>query len=368
MPEKCSQRQRYYKAIVLLCLGMVNCVLVKGQTMTFPNAAGLQFQRGFIFQHKVDMDQLVTGHISGWELFYQRQHTGEKPWEYFYNFPQTGVAVQYLDFNNNILGKAFAVNPYISFPLKRTQHFEWHFRLASGLGVFTKVFDLQTNRKNSIIGSRITGSVQFMMQAKWKFSSWAELTGGLSFGHFSNGAWKVPNAGINYPGLNIGLTIHAGQPLAMKLQSFAVVPKGWSFLVWTGWFGKETDPVLSGKYLAGTLSLNVLKRHSGKGSFGAAIDLMADGTLKKRRDDDMPETPMRIGVAGLYEFHFGKLSLPVQLGAYVYDPFRFDFPVYQRIGWRYKIHPSWLLNMTLKAHLNKADYLELGVGYVFGKR
>jgi hypothetical protein len=358
-------RQMYTKLPVLLFILLRITGEIKAQTFGYANGAGLNFQKGFIIQHKVDMDQLVTGHVTGWEICYQRQYQGTKPWEVFYKYPLAGISLQYLDFNNDLLGKAWSVNPYISFPIKRSRRLEWHFRLASGLGYFTRWFDLEENRKNGAIGSRITGSAQLLTQLRWRLHARAELTAGLSFGHFSNGAWKVPNAGINFPGAHLGLSIQLGKQVPFTMQSFPVIPSGWSFLLWTGWFGKETDPVNSGKYLAGSLGLNVLKRYSGKASYGAGIDLMADWTLYKRRKSDQPEFPLRAGLALLYEFHLGKVSIPVQLGFYIYDPYKFDFPSYQRIGWRYKISRDVFLNMTLKAHLNRADYVELGLGYVF---
>jgi hypothetical protein len=359
--------QMYMKVPVLLILFAAFSENTTAQKLAYANAAGFRYQRGFIFQHKVDMDQLVTGHVSGWELFYHKQYLGLKPWEHFYRFPQVGVSLQYFDFNNHLLGKVYSLNPYISFPLKRSPRFEWHFRLSSGIGYFTRIFDLADNRKNGAIGSRLTGYAQFMMQVNWRIFPRIEFTGGLSMSHYSNGAWKVPNAGINFPGANVGLVLNIGPPEKVNLQSFPVIPKGWNFLIWTGWFGKETDPVNSGKYLAGSLGFNALKRFSGKASYGFGADLMTDWTLYKRRKDGQPEFPLRGGIALLYEFHLGRMSIPIQLGFYVFDPYQFDFPSYQRIGWRYKLNRSLMLNLTLKAHLNRADYLELGIGYVFGK-
>jgi len=362
------QVQMYMKACVLFALLVCIPAYADAQATTYPEAFGFQVHRGFIFQHKPDMEQLVTGHVSGLEMLYERQFMGNKPWQHFYHFPYAGISLQYFDFHNQLLGKAFALNPYISFPLKRSNRLQWHFRLSTGLGYFTQAFDLHENRKNGLIGSHLTGSVQFLMQLRWRILPRLELSGGVSMEHFSNGAWKIPNAGINFPGAQLGLSYAPGALKPMQLQSFPVIPSGWWFLIWTGWFGKETDPVLSGKYLAGTLSFNALRRYSAKASYGAGLDLMADWTLYKRRKTGQPSFPMRNALALLYEIHLGKWSIPLQLGFYVYDPYRFDTPFYQRIGWRYRVNRNLLLNISLKAHLSRADYLEFGFGYLFGKR
>jgi hypothetical protein len=46
----------------------------------------------------------------------------------------------------------------------------------------------------------------------------------------------------------------------------------------------------------------------------------------------------------------------------VYNP---DDMFYHRLGLRYQFKEHLLLNLVLKSHWARADYIEYGIGYVF---
>ena len=50
---------------------------------------------------------------------------------------------------------------------------------------------------------------------------------------------------------------------------------------------------------------------------------------------------------------------------YLRDRYRPNGPLYHRIGFRYQLKNGLYGNVTLKSHWAKADYMELGIGYVF---
>ena len=57
------------------------------------------------------------------------------------------------------------------------------------------------------------------------------------------------------------------------------------------------------------------------------------------------------------------------LGAYVKNKLMPNDPIYNRIGLRYLFRNRIQAHFVLKAHYARADYFELGIGYVFnGKK
>jgi len=53
------------------------------------------------------------------------------------------------------------------------------------------------------------------------------------------------------------------------------------------------------------------------------------------------------------------------MGVYMRDRYRPNGLFYNRIGFRYQLTSGLYGNITLKSHRAKADYMEIGLGYVF---
>jgi hypothetical protein len=356
------------KAILTICILFIFVIRSEAQISVAPAAFGFRFHYGFVYQHKKDMDQLVTGHIPAFELFYRRNFTGKREWEKFYRFPHSGTVIQYINFNNSFLGSGFCVMPYISFPIiPKRKYSELHFRLASGIGYTSKTFNLDDNRKNTVISSHFNAAFNLLLQYHWKISSGAELLTGISFTHFSNGKFKIPNAGINVVGANVGLSINVGGITGVNNNSFPVLNKRWKYIASFAGFVKETEPVNRKKFAAITLSANALKRFSPKSSYGTGIDFMYDASLKEefRQQGKSLEVPVRIGLTADYELHVGKVTFPIQQGFYVIDAYKQDPIFYQRIGMRYHLPHNLTFQICLKTHFAKADFAEFGIGYFF---
>jgi hypothetical protein len=349
--------------LIVVLLGFSSTVF--SQTAVFPRAIGIRYHYGFIVQHKKDMDPLVTGHIPSIELFYRYNFSGVKEWEKFYNYPHAGLGIQWLNFNNEKMGHAWSALPYMSFPLRKGKLAELHFRAAMGLAYLSNRFDLDENRKNIAISSSFNAAIQFNLQAHWRLLKEVELTTALSFTHFSNGAFKEPNAGINIAGLQAGLNINMGRQIRVNHSSFPIVDKKIRWLGTISGFPKSVQPVEGPRFMALTFSLNGLKRFSRKSSFGGTIDLMNDASLssRARQMGNEIKVPVRTGISIAYELHAGKITIPIQQGFYLINPLKKDGFVYQRIGIRYHFTHRFMAQCLIKAHIATADFIEFGFGY-----
>ena len=58
-----------------------------------------------------------------------------------------------------------------------------------------------------------------------------------------------------------------------------------------------------------------------------------------------------------------RISLEAQLGYYVYQPFKKDIPIYDRVGMKYYVTDNIFAGFTIKTHLFLAEALEFGIGY-----
>lgn len=80
-------------------------------------------------------------------------------------------------------------------------HYEWNFGLSAGW----KPYDSYYNSYNTMIGSKVNAYINANFYLRWRLSPRVSLLSGLTLSHFSNGNTKIPNAGLNTIGGNIGL-------------------------------------------------------------------------------------------------------------------------------------------------------------------
>ena len=63
-----------------------------------------------------------------------------------------------------------------------------------------------------------------------------------------------------------------------------------------------------------------------------------------------------------YEYNFGRLSIPIQFGVFVYNS---NAKLMEAIGARYRLNEKWIAQFLLKSHLHRADMMHFGIGYKF---
>ena len=113
----------------------------------------------------------------------------------FYNFGesrQLGNPVAFYLFQG---ARISSLAPWLSL------YYEWNFGLSAGW----KPYDSYYNSYNTMIGSKVNAYINANFYLRWRLSPRVSLLSGLTVSHFSNGNTKIPNAGLNTIGGNIGL-------------------------------------------------------------------------------------------------------------------------------------------------------------------
>ncbi len=340
-------------------------------------SAASSFNYGFIIPHRTSMAHLVTGHAYGYEFNLALPTDGSRPWHCIYNYPVTGVKIYHMSLGNDqVLGTATAVIPYIDFPLVRRERLVFSFALGSGLGYNSRHFNRISNHSNNAIGSGVNGIMHGCFSLSWNIASRLCFRQSLTITHFSNGGFQMPNLGINIPSLGAGIVYSLSPPSSFCRQnrdSLSLPDKNIRYtVIFTGGL-KEVYPALGPRYAAYTVFAGAMKPLSFKSSLGGGANLFYDYSVKARmRIDDasaaVPEYKnFRLGVYISHELTVSRLSVIAQMGVYVLDYYRKDGPVYHRAGLLYRVNKNLVASFTLKTHYAKADYLEAGLGYVFMK-
>lgn len=359
--------------VILVCACLIGCISIQAQSTVHANSLGLRVHPGFLFAHHPDMRHLIERHFISWEADYRRTFSGDKAWHHDYLLPSWGVTALWMPLPSEHLGTAIAAIPYYYLPVTRGKRAQMNLKLGAGAGLLSNRFDRVENNKNNAISSRLNVALQIGWDFRWCISPRIDWTTGLFFTHFSNGAIRLPNLGLNYTTFSTGLAWKFGEEYAREVRKsvFEKTP-GIQWSLFAGFGLKQGRPVQG--YVSPAVSLQFLgaKRLSPKFSLGAGIETNYNSALpvayeqQELKTQDL--TPLRGGILLHTAYHFGKMEIIAQIGGYAFDLGRIDGSIYNRFGLRHALSEKIKLNLTLRTHFAKADHFELGVVYQFPKK
>jgi hypothetical protein len=334
-----------------------------------PLVLGAYIQGSFILAHTHDVEQLAASHPTGFELNAQRQTTGSAAWHGWYKYPKLGLALVYYDYHNPVLGQSYAATVYISKAFYRTQRQDLSFRLGTGLAWFTNPFNIQTNRKNTIVSSALNATLQMRLEYDYALSQHIGLLLGLGLNHYSNGATTKPNFGVNLPTVLLGLNYHQQRP-APTVAYLAPTPLdvGHNFFLLSTSLGyKQLDMSDYRKFLVSSATIAVGRRINRKSNLLLGAEGFYDRSLlaaqrDTARNQDKLVDIKKASVFFGHELLFGRLAFVSHLGFYVYNPYKSNGFYYERLGLKYHFTNVVFGSIDLKVHGGTADVIEFKAG------
>ena len=333
---------------------------------------------GFLYAQHLELE-IFNAHFPAFEFSIQQQTYGRQKWERAYNYPITGMTFLYTPLGNNpILGSAFALMPFINFPLYRHKNFTFGFRFSLGVGYLTKKFDRLNNYKDIAIGSHINAAINLMFEARYRLNEYLTITGGISFQHFSNGSLKTPNYGLNAPLVSLGLACRpvrdnkdiSDRYIAPTEPFSTTIRKSMEFDIGGALGYKNMTSQLGSNFMVYHFFENTFFPVSRKSKFGFGLDLSYDESHKKILELNgtpagSPVQIMRPGINAAYELMLGKLGFIMNLGYYLSGKEQSNGPLYEKICFQYVFAKNFFAHVLLKVHFGRADYIGWGVCYTF---
>ena len=326
---------------------------------------------GFLAAHRGVMGHLATEHAMAGELTWFNQSKGEKQWHAVCGFPQSGVTLFGGSVGNReLLGTYWGAYGFIEFPFVRTKGFEFSGKLGSGLGYGTKVFDQELNPKNVAMSSHVNALICIGLKSRAIFGR-NSVTIGVDMTHFSNGASKVPNLGVNLPYLSLGYARIVRSKMLDTIPTANHVPlKKWLINI-TGIISiKETFPTGGKKFPVYALSPSFRWFTKPKVGMEYGLDFISKQAILNYRPEIVKSQwdIFQIGVYGAYLLPLDRFHFAFGMGLYVKDKYQPEDFLYHRIAMRYYLNNGLNFNVGLKSHWARADYIEWGVGYTINFR
>ena len=351
----------------------------------------VMYQNGYVFatneflrglnseSEKINAYQAVA-------LKFSKQTTGKKLWEQLYKYPYWGIGLYVADFHNpKEIGIPIAVYGFLNAPFIRWNYLTFNYELGFGLTFNWKSFNPITNQYNQSIGAGESVLIDAGLNLGYRITKRIELNAGFSLTHFSNGALKKPNLGLNTIAPRISFRYNFFKPPDFQCNE---IPEfnhrnEWLFSVYGG----------AKNVIIDTLNIDIIEKYEGvyypelglsfgyyrlfsyKSKIGLGMTFSYDGSVNAQVAIDKnelepvngkPKDNIMISIYPSYEIAFNKVSIVLQPSFYLYrKKLDVQSPVFhQRIGLLYHFTNKIFCGITLRAYkLHISDFIEWKVGY-----
>ena len=379
------------------------------------------FLYGSILKHNKHLETLVTGPAMGGSLAFEWQTSGSKAWHQYLNFPTIGVEAVVIDFSNSeMLGQGFGFYPYLGIPIIRTDYFKLSLKPGAGISFLSKYYSNaphqdgtlngangESNGANGAIGSMMNVFLTCGGSLEVPITSGFSLTADYAWNHVSNGSVIQPNSGINMMNAYVGVKYRPNYKTASTPERKALpdIPRKFSIEVSLSGGIRELYYQDDKKYPIGALSVSVHRPMANWYRMGLGADVFYDGVFgainvpasdvttttnfeRTYIEKDELKNKIRAGVSWQHELIIGRLITGFHFGLYLYDPIKnlepfsengelkkpliYSYNIDKEDGWfytrasaKYMITDHLFGVVSLKTHLQKAEFIAFGVGYKF---
>lgn len=403
--------------VVLLFMLLVFCSRIWGQDYRWLSHNNIMVEArghvGVFWHHHFEMQKFNARYPAFEASIYQNTY-GKNEWEAAYNYPYIGVTFYHANFGINFennpavgdaLGSAYAIYPFINYPLNPSESSQVTFKLGAGLGYLTKHFHQYDNYANYAIGSHLNAAVNLSFEYRQRITRHLMSVASFGLTHFSNGSTKLPNYGLNTFSGAWGLAYYLREPRLNLTPASRPEYKPFEF-DFKKWFSLDLNYGLGFKNVSQTLggdSIHYYCVHevssyllaqfnqSSRAGIGLALVLdMSDQTLPDHAVDengihitlndengyphnyDIKAYQMaKLNFNLCYAMTMDRLSYYFEFGWHLkYNKYT-DLSkgnIYQKVTARYQLYDNIYAHLTLMTHFGRADYLCFGLGYRFNQK
>jgi hypothetical protein len=142
---------------------------------------GLKGYYGSFITPRAKVEYIRDSYVSLAEFSLQFQTAGNKNWQVTHHYPRWGLS--FLTGNSGsrqYIGKLNALYGFLDLPLLSSKIYKGSFLIGSGLGWVSKPYDVQTNSKNTIIGTRMNAFINLQLNNEFTISPGFHAVAGIA--------------------------------------------------------------------------------------------------------------------------------------------------------------------------------------------
>ena len=312
-------------------------------------------------------------------------------------------------FPNAIAGQRIGLSGFIQEPLwrfKRKVLFDGDtvpsttlnplsLEMDCGLAFYTNPYSRTPNPDNVFIGSNFNCMIQIGLSYSHCLRDFSHIVFAAKLAHSSNGYLVKPNKGLNYLQLSVGYTLPAQYPSGFcRISYFDTIDRGardlWPVINSREMWPMDNPAFRGGEWLLSYAPGVVMPRYTGASqnyfyahtaqagwlyrfnparAVGATLDLTYNysHTAIIRHWNENYSLPFYIGIAGVYEATYYRLTLHTAVAAYLARSEHGTTPLYERVGLYYNFGREYrrvrhFVGVALKSHMAHIDFIEWHYG------
>jgi len=357
----------YLYFFTLACPFFINAQTISNQTK-LPYFT-VSFHAATTFKLYKSANDLDVSYPIGMELQYTKQLIDEQSWQQNACYFNSGMGVNYFNYNNALLGQSMAMFYVFEPQLKLGKKFKFIGNANLGLTFLSNPYNKDNNATNSYYSLPVSAYLGFGGGFEYPLNKNLQLCMLAKFIHISNGGTQEPNKGINMASLNVRLSYN---PIDNHLEKFTKKPQK-LFLkkrLDVGLYASNKNIVVTEPtrcFIFGAL-VNYSKQLSSINALSGGIEIIADQVTKARLlRDQLDKSSMRLGLLIGHEFLFGKFSVNQQLGYYLYNDTKYFNNLYQRIGVSYYTPAHISIGFSVLTHTSIPNFTDLRLTYYIRK-
>lgn len=328
-----------------------------------------------------DVTSIVENPYSAINIRFGLQSSGIKhKWDQIYGFPIYGLGLYKIWFHSSELGSPQALYIFFRPPIIRGKKLTWDFEMATGIAFGFNKYNPSTNKEQKVIGSNINSYINLGTGLKYKVNNRWDITLGLDLTHFSNGAVRTPNIGVNLFGLSSSIMYNFNKKVkdtAFKRNNLE--PKELPKLKRNSYLqavaiagGKTTtNSIYDGAtYFAGSISLDYAYKYCRIGKIGIGLDGFYESSLRHFPEPGIKDATFSdLSYSGIHLAHhltIYNFRLMLQYGTYLTDKVDHKGKYYMVVTLDYYFTKNIFLSYHLKTRNGSiADFIGVGLGYNF---
>lgn len=330
-----------------------------------------RFNYGFFVHHHFEMKN-YSADFPMFELSLQKQTFGRQSWQSYFNYPTIGITAFYSNLGNiDIIGDAYALYPFINFPLNKSKINTLGIRFGVGLGYLTKKYHPVDNYANTSIGASVNAAISLTLEYKHQISERFKMTAFAGLTHFSNGCSNFPNSGYNIISAGISTTYllknqedYIPKRITKENVYRKIEPEYYAGLS----FGiKRIRYAQNENFAVYDLEFYALDRINNLSKVGLGIDLLYSKcsyiTMIEYYSKSFSAIEMlKPGIGLAYELCMGEASFLINFGFHIYGVDMSGGRWYQKLGFKINLGNYMYAKIALNTHFGVADFIGWGLG------
>ncbi len=357
--------------LVMIIMLIPTALFAQHDSIRFYKGIQARLHYGFIFAHSQAVQNTAGAHPRGVELERIRLRADTTVWNICHCYPIKGWSFSYFDFNNRMLGRGLT-GAYLLEPAYRIgSKGQFRFRGNVGLSYLTSPYHPQTNPTNMSYSTRLSGFLRVGTSLTYQLTPRWLLQMGAQYQHISNGGWKEPNKGINWPTASVGVT-YFNKPFQLPVYKnliYKISPQKKPYFEAGLLLAAKQGHQLGGR-TARTPLIGVLvqaeKQVGRTNAINTGMEFYYDNALKQQLlKDSLPGSACLAGVLAGHNFLLGKFFFSQHIGVYLFNQTPYYNRIYHRWTLKYQLNRHWLAGFGLKAHKQVAEFIDLKILYRF---